>query len=452
MNDRDLARTGAESILERCLGLSAGSHFVLLADEASLEVVDPFFEAAQDLDIQLTTLFYTRLQQMTLQDLGNTAKKIISDADAALLAHTDAAECSRFRTKLVSQWRGTTRLGTMPGAGLFILESSADMDDQFIVGQCRKLTLPLLLGRDCTITTFDHAQTPYELHFQLGGIERIPVQSTGILGPNAWGNVPSGEIFTAPLESSAEGDYLVNGAIGTFSLGSEEAVLTFSGGRLVGHRLLSTGTPVTYLDAIRTLSESRQDRNWNVIAEFGIGVNPGIREVTGFSLLDEKMFGSVHVAIGNNVGWQGENSAQIHLDIITKNPTVRIAGKRILEEGRHVVKPEEFDNLIDYQPHPRYCWPEGVRIAGISKEPLQHDEHGEVIIRLASTQSGRITEVPIANDLTRQLVNQVLRWSSERPPSLAELAVINSTPLSADLLNKLLSLLWSYGIVTPEGR
>jgi aminopeptidase len=449
LKKQDLARTGAKAILERCLGLSAGSHFVLLADEAALEVVDPLFQAAQDLDIQLTTLFYTRLQQMTLQDLG-IAKKIISDADAALLAHTDVAECSRFRTKLVSQWRGTTRLGTMPGASRFILESSADMNDQFIIGQCRRLTLPLLLGRDCTITTFDHAGNSYELHFQLGGIERIPVQSTGILGPNAWGNVPSGEIFTAPLEPSADGDYLVNGAIGTFSLKDEEAVLTFRGGRLVEHCLLSTGASVPYLDEIRVLSEGRRDVNWNVIAEFGIGVNEGIREVTGSTLLDEKMFGSVHVAVGNNVGWQGENAAQIHLDIITKGPTVTISGKLVLERGQHVVKPEEFDSLADYQPHPRYRWSDGVGIATISKEPLQRDEHGEALIKLASTQSGRITEVPIANEQTRQLVSQVLRWSSERPPSLTELASTISPSLPEALLYRLLSLLWSYGIVTPE--
>lgn len=452
MSDQDLARKGAKSILGRCLGLSAGSHFILLTDESAVEIVDSIFQAAQDLDIQLTTLFYTRLQQMSLTDLGNTAKRIIADADAALLAHTDATECSRFRTKLVSEWRGTTRLGTMPGASSFILESSAAMDDRFIIDQCRRLTLPLLLGHDCTITTFDHTGKPYDLHLQLGGIDRIPVQSTGILGPLAWGNVPSGEIFTAPLEASAAGDYVVNGAIGSLSLKGQEAVLTFRGGRLVEHRLLSTGEPVAFLNEVRSFSEGRRDENWNVIAEFGIGVNRGICEVTGSSLLDEKMFGSVHVAVGNNIGWQGENAAQIHLDIITKGPTVTINGMRVLERGQHVVKPEDFDNLAAYKPHPRFSWQPGVGIAEITKEPVQREEHGEILIRLPMTQSGRITEVPIANEQTRQLLSHVLRYSSDRPPTVAELAGAISPSLTVDLLYRLLSLLWTYGVVKPERR
>lgn len=450
LNETDIARMGGKSILERCLGLTGGTHFALLIDETALEVLDPLFLAAQDLDVQLTTLFYSRLQQISLQDLGNTAKKIIADADAALLAHTDATEYSRFRTKLVSQWRGATRLGTMPGANRLILESAAGMDDQFIIKQCEKLTLPLLNGRKCTITTYDSHETPYKLYLDLGGVQRIPVQSTGILGPHAWGNVPSGEIFTAPMETSAEGEYLVNGAIGTFSTKGQEAILTFREGRLVQSRFLSTNLPIEHLENIARLSADREDNNWNVIAEFGIGVNQGIREVTGLTLLDEKMFGSVHIAVGNNIGWQGENFAQIHLDIITKNPTVEIDGKLIIDKGRHVVKPEEFDDLHTYEPHPRYLWPEGAKIAFFSKDRLRRTENGEPLIELASTQSGRVTEVPIANDYTLQLLSQVQRWSLERKTSLEPWTDMNSKPLSLKLQHNLLSLLWAYGLIHPE--
>jgi hypothetical protein len=451
LNAKNGALKGAKAILERCLGLSAECHFVLLLDDTAVEVLDPLFLAAQELDVQLTTLFYSLEQQRTLLDLGNTAKKVIADADAALLAHTDRTDCSGFRTKLVSKWRGETRLGTMPGAKRFILETAAEMDDRFIVEQCWKLTLPLLHGRDCLVTTFDRSGHPYQLRFQLGGIDRIPVQSTGILGPHAWGNVPSGEIFTAPLETSAEGEYLVNGAIGTFTLAEEEAILTFREGRLVQHRFVSSGQPVPYLADIHRLSEGRGDKNWNVIAEFGIGVNQGIREVTGFTLLDEKMFGSVHIAVGNNKGWQGENEAQIHLDVITKGPTVAINGKAILELGQHVVKPEEFDDLTTYQPPQRYCWPLGARIGSIFRDRAHRDEHGVLRIELPSTQSGRVTEAPLADERTRQLVSQIQR-SAGRLPSLESLTDIDSRPLSPELLHNLLSLLWSYGLIQPEQK
>lgn len=451
MISRDNALAGAQVILERCLGLSADSHFVLLLDETAVEVLDPLFLAASALDIQMTTLFYSLEQQRTLQDLGNTAKKIIADADAALLAHTDRTDCSGFRTKLVSKWRQATRLGTMPGAKRFVLETAAQMDEQFIVAQCRTLTLPLLHGRTCVITTFDSSGRPYHLSLQLGGIDRTPVQSTGILGPHAWGNIPSGEIFTAPLELSAEGEYLVNGAIGTLVLSKQEVVLTFTKGRLIRHRFLDSGESVRYLDEVQRLSEDRADKNWNVLAEFGIGVNQGIKEVTGFSLLDEKMFGSVHIAIGNNKGWQGENESQIHLDVITKLPTVAIDNRLILERGKHVVKPEEFDDLTTYEPPPRYRWPRGAKIASIFRDRVHRDERGVLRIELPSTQSGRVTEAPLADEQTRQLVSQIQR-SAGRLPALDSLTDIEGHQISQEMLHKLLSLLWSYGLVHPEQK
>src|SRR5262249_47095837 len=160
---------------------------VLLIDETTSDVVDPFYEASHELGVQLTTLFFSRRQQLEIQHLTGVAKSAIDEADAAVLGHTADDAYSRFRTKLVSEWRGTTRLGTMPGANRFILEVAAHTDYPFLIEQCRRLTLPLLHGTHCKIETRDAAGKAYQLEFLLAGIERLPVQSTGILGPRAWG-------------------------------------------------------------------------------------------------------------------------------------------------------------------------------------------------------------------------------------------------------------------------
>ena len=47
----------------------------------------------------------------------------------------------------------------------------------------------------------------------IGGWDRLPVASDGIIRDGAWGNVPSGETYIAPMEGTAEGQVLINGSI-----------------------------------------------------------------------------------------------------------------------------------------------------------------------------------------------------------------------------------------------
>ena len=56
------------------------------------------------------------------------------------------------------------------------------------------------------------------------------------------------------------------------------------------------------LDEEKKRSSLRNDSNWNVFAELGVGLNPTIKTLTGNSLFDEKAYGTIHIAIGDNVG------------------------------------------------------------------------------------------------------------------------------------------------------
>jgi aminopeptidase len=73
------------------------------------------------------------------------------------------------------------------------------------------------------------------------------------------------------------------------------------------------------------------------IAEFGIGANPAA-EYVGETIVDEKIFGTVHIAIGNNTGaYHGKNKASSHLDIIktmSKGSRVFVDGKAVMVDGK----------------------------------------------------------------------------------------------------------------------
>ena len=52
------------------------------------------------------------------------------------------------------------------------------------------------------------------------------------------------------------------------------------------------------------------------IAELGIGCNKGAKFTNGYTLIDEKILGTIHIAIGWNKGYGGKNNASMHQDFI----------------------------------------------------------------------------------------------------------------------------------------
>jgi aminopeptidase len=131
----------------------------------------------------------------------------------------------------------------------------------------------------------------------------------------------------APHEDSADGVAVIDKA---FIKGYpvERLRLTFSGGRVVR---VEAPDAVSVAAFRELLSASSGDKD--VIAEFAIGLNPGAKEPVGVTLLDEKIGGSVHIAIGMNESFGGKNRANLHLDLVMLRPTVRLDGSLIVADG-----------------------------------------------------------------------------------------------------------------------
>jgi leucyl aminopeptidase (aminopeptidase T) len=80
------------------------------------------------------------------------------------------------------------------------------------------------------------------------------------------------------------------------------------------------------------------DNGSGTIGEFAIGINPKARLADEFLEL-EKIFGTIHIAFGNNVDFPGgQNPSKNHLDLLVSKPTVRIFDKKgssidVLKDG-----------------------------------------------------------------------------------------------------------------------
>ena len=133
------------------------------------------------------------------------------------------------------------------------------------------------------------------------------------------GNLPAGEVFVAPIENSVNGKIVFD----SFPLRKSKIALEIREGKVY-----ELGNDVEKLEKIfRELGEKARQ-----IAEFGIGTNPKAK-IIGNILEDEKVFGTCHFALGNNVNFGGNNDVSFHLDGIIEKPTIIVDGKEIMRNG-----------------------------------------------------------------------------------------------------------------------
>jgi aminopeptidase len=122
-------------------------------------------------------------------------------------------------------------------------------------------------------------------------------------------NMPSGEVFTGPHEGSANGTVHFTVPTGPPGVPVSGVRLEFRDGKVVGAR---ADHGQDYLDA--TLET---DPGARFLGELGIGTNTGIDRATGKILLDEKMAGTVHLALGRSYPESGgTNRSAVHWDLI----------------------------------------------------------------------------------------------------------------------------------------
>lgn len=146
-------------------------------------------------------------------------------------------------------------------------------------------------------------------------------------------NMPDGEFFTGPVEDSAEGEI-------TFHLPA-----TYAGREVAGVHFRFEGGKVVDASAERgedfLIEMLDTDEGARRLGELGIGTNFGIAAGTGEILLDEKIGGTVHLAVGESYPETGGvNHSAIHWDMICdlrKGGSVTMDGETLQENGEFVV-------------------------------------------------------------------------------------------------------------------
>ncbi|HKI57098.1 MAG TPA: aminopeptidase [Trueperaceae bacterium] len=142
-------------------------------------------------------------------------------------------------------------------------------------------------------------------------------------------NMPSGEVFTGPHEASAEGAITFDVPCTVRGEEVQNVRLTFEGGEVVEARA-ERGQEV--LDA-----QLATDAGARRLGELGIGTNQRIQRPSRSVLFDEKIGGTVHLALGRSYPETGGvNESAIHWDLVCdlrRGGSIQLDGEPFQEDG-----------------------------------------------------------------------------------------------------------------------
>lgn len=142
-------------------------------------------------------------------------------------------------------------------------------------------------------------------------------------------NMPSGEVFSAPIEDSVNGTAYFD--YPTMYLGKRISGITL----YIEQGLITSWRAEEGQDVLDKIFEVEGARRFGEVA---IGTNYEIQQATGNILFDEKIGGTIHMAIGQSYQQcGGKNESAIHLDMIAemKNGGKIIADEKVIYENGH---------------------------------------------------------------------------------------------------------------------
>ncbi len=153
----------------------------------------------------------------------------------------------------------------------------------------------------------------------------MSVKGRNAIVGDATHNVPGGEVYTAPVDDSMEGEIWFDMPGIRYGREIKGIRLRFSKGEVVDY------SAETNQDALKSIIET--DQGSKRIGELGIGTNRGIKRFTKNILFDEKIGDTIHLALGNAYkDCGGINKSAIHWDIIkTMKPGQILLDSKVLQ-------------------------------------------------------------------------------------------------------------------------
>jgi leucyl aminopeptidase (aminopeptidase T) len=306
-------------VVAGCLGVREGEGVLVICNPATRDLGERLRAAAEGAGADAVLAVMTERASHAAEPPEPVAAAMLK-ADVVLaptiqsLSHTAARRAAS---------EAGARIATLPGVTADILARAMSVDMRELRRRSAAIADALSHGSEATISS----PSGSDLHLGLDGREGIP-DAGELTASGAFGNLPCGEGFIAPVEGTADGSLVVDGSIAQIGIPDEPVALTVERGHLVaaqgeaGERLME-------------LLTAHGPGGTNV-AELGIGSNEKAT-LMGEVIEDEKILGTAHVAFGASAGIGGTVQVPVHLDCVLMKPDVSIDGEPLVRGGELLV-------------------------------------------------------------------------------------------------------------------
>jgi leucyl aminopeptidase (aminopeptidase T) len=314
MADDRLSAAAAVAVVR--LGTTGQDAFLVVSNEELRPIASAIAAAAGGVAASVRHVEFPRLSRHGEEPPDDVAAAML---EADVLALVTATSLSHTQARVAATRRGA-RVASLPDVTLDMFQRTVAVDYAQMEQVGDALAARLSGAERCRLT----APGGTDVELVLSGREGRN-DDGDLAAPGAFGNLPAGEAYIAPVESEGSGTIVFDGSLAGFGLLHEPLRVTLEGGRAAA---AEGGQAAEWL--LRTLDAGGP--NGRQLAELGIGTNPAAG-MTGKILEDEKALRTVHLAFGASAGIGGVNTATVHIDGVLRDPTVVLDGVEVLRHG-----------------------------------------------------------------------------------------------------------------------
>lgn len=199
-----------------------------------------------------------------------------------------------------------------------------------VAAECARVRAAFGRGRDVRLTTAKGTDMRMSVEGRSLRIDDAIFTPEDLAGKETITNIPCGEVYMAPLETTANGVAVFD------EIHADGVRIRDLTCRFVDGRIAEFSSPLDDASAFGRMLDGHSGEP-RVIAELGLGLNPEVRKAVGSIFLDEKIYGSAHLAVGDNYRYGGVNRSSLHFDMVMMKPTLVVDGTTVFDAGRVAV-------------------------------------------------------------------------------------------------------------------
>lgn len=307
----------ATIVLKECLGLKKNENVLIVTDSRLYGLSKQFFTEAEKITNKVTIIKIPIPKVHGTEPSKEIAKEMLK-YDVELLITTKSLSHTKARKNAC---KNGARIASMPTITKGTINRSLDIDYGKLKEKNKKLIKILEKGKIVKITTKKGTDLAMNIHGRKGFDDNGIYNKRG-----SFGNLPAGEVAVSPVEGTTNGAYVVDASFGGIGKLKRPLKIKVRGGYAIEIKGYKSNEIKKHL----------KNKKYGNIAELGIGTNPKAK-ISGCVLEDEKVIGTVHIALGNSVSLGGKVDVPIHLDGIIKKPTIFIDKKKIMDDGKLII-------------------------------------------------------------------------------------------------------------------